>query len=58
MRRALLVAAVAGLGCGPWGPQGIVAGGPLLGSAEATLDAGACADDVSTVAVETSSETE
>jgi hypothetical protein len=55
VRRSLLVLALAGLACGPWGPQGILAGGPLLGSAEPALDARACADEVSTVAVETSS---
>jgi hypothetical protein len=55
VRRPLLALALTGLACGPWGPQGILAGGPLLGSAEPTLDAQACADRVSTVAVETSS---
>jgi hypothetical protein len=32
----VLLAALA-LGCGPWGPQGILAGGPFLGSARASF---------------------
>lgn len=35
-----LVAVLAGLACGPWGPQGILPGGPLLGKAEPGVFAG------------------
>jgi hypothetical protein len=38
IRGALLVAAaLLGLACGPWGPQGIFAGGPFLGRAAASF---------------------
>ena len=34
---ALALVALLVLGCGPWGPQGILAGGPFLGAASATF---------------------
>jgi hypothetical protein len=32
---AVALSVLLALGCGPWGPQGILAGGPLLGAASA-----------------------
>lgn len=50
----LLVAAAAALaGCGPWGPQGIFAGGPLAGEVAAPVGDWSFSDDHLTVAVET-----
>lgn len=36
---ALALAAALALGCGPWGPQGILAGGPFLGAARGDFPA-------------------
>jgi len=61
MRRAaqlLLALALGGLavalcGCGPWGPQGIVAGGPFLGEVEPTPADWSFTDAHPLVAIET-----
>lgn len=42
-----------GSACGPWGPQGIFAGGPLAGEEAGPVDASACTRETLTVAVET-----
>ena len=34
LSRVCLLAALLAIGCGPWGPQGILAGGPFAGSAD------------------------
>jgi len=54
--RSLALAGVAALllsGCGPWGPLGIFAGGPFLGSAQAAPDDWSFTDAHSLIAVET-----
>ena len=58
VRRAVL-AGVAGLllsGCGPWGPLGVLAGGPFFGSAEPTPDDWSFTDGHPLIAVETRGE--
>lgn len=49
----LLTIVVALAGCGPWGPQGIVAGGPLWGSAEPTPQDWSFTDAHPLIAIET-----
>ena len=40
MRAGVVAALVAlALGCGPWGPKGVIAGGPFLGAASAAFPA-------------------
>ena len=57
MKRALLVILVLLLpmltACGPWGPQGILAGGPLLGTAvKRPVEDWSFSDDHSIIAIE------
>ena len=55
MRRSALafVVAVSLAACGPWGPKGIIAGGPLLGATEPTPDDWSFTDAHPLVAIET-----
>jgi hypothetical protein len=41
------------IGCGPWGPQGILAGGPFLGTASAFPSDWAFSDDHPLIGIET-----
>ena len=49
----LLTILLALAGCGPWGPQGIVAGGPLWGTAEPTPQDWSFTDAHPLIAIET-----
>ncbi|MGI9589911.1 MAG: nitroreductase/quinone reductase family protein [Myxococcota bacterium] len=50
----LVLATVASLSCGPWGPQGILAGGPFLGSpSEQAIEDWSFTDAEPLIAIET-----
>ena len=50
---ALPFAAIASAGCGPWGPQGIFAGGPLAGEVAPTPADWSFTDALPLIAIET-----